>query len=215
MKNALIKVLKISGAALTALLLVIIVFDLWISLASRQYLYDEISSIPNNRVGLLLGTSQFLKTGIRNPYFENRIQAAADLYKEGKIRYVIASGDNREMYYNEPRKMKEALLKVGIPERAIIQDFAGLRTLDSVIRCSRVFGQEKFTVISQKFHNERAVFIARRNGIKAIAFNAEEVDFPESVRTGLREYLARFKAVLDVFILAKEPRHLGEKIEIK
>ncbi len=165
------------------------------------------------RVGLLLGTSQFLKTGEINLYFKYRVQAAYDLYASGKIEKILISGDNSKKDYNEPEDMKLALMALGIPENDIHLDFAGFRTLDSVIRAHKVFGQNKFTLISQKFHNERALYIAQRLGLKAVAYNAQDVNINRGFKTQLREKLARVKVFLD-FIFGKKPKYLGETIEI-
>ena len=112
---------------------------------AARYLYREISEIPGNEVGLLLGTSPKLRNGKNNLYFDHRINAAIQLYKAGKIKYILISGDNRQRNYNEPEYMKKALLRGGIPEEAIYLDYAGFRTLDSVVRAQKVFGQARFT----------------------------------------------------------------------
>lgn len=177
------------------------------------FLYGNITEIPENTVGLLLGTSPKLKNGKNNLYFDHRISAAIALYKAGKIKYILISGDNRQRNYNEPEYMKRALLQGGIPEDAIYLDYAGFRTLDSVVRAQKVFGQNRLTVISQKFHNARAIYIARKNGIEAIGFNAEDVDTYSGLKIQIRERLARVKVFLDLLI-QKQPRFLGEKIII-
>ncbi|MNE57084.1 vancomycin high temperature exclusion protein [compost metagenome] len=152
--------------------------------------------------------------GYRNDYFYNRIDAAVALYKSKKISHIIVSGDNSAINYNEPKDMKDELLKKGIPDSAIVLDHAGFRTFDSVIRANEVFGQNTFIVISQKFHNERAIYIARKNNIDAYGFNAQDVDAYKGFKTKNREYLARVKVFLDLW-LGTTPRFLGEKVEIK
>lgn len=180
---------------------------------ANQYLYNHVDEIPDNQVGLLLGTSPKLKNGKNNLYFDHRITAAIELYKAGKIKYILISGDNRQRNYNEPEYMKKALLQGGIPEEAIYLDYAGFRTLDSVVRAKKVFGQNRFTVISQKFHNARAIYIAHKNDIEAIGFNARDVDTYSGLKTQIRERLARVKVFLDL-LSRKQPRFLGEKIAI-
>lgn len=180
---------------------------------AAQSLYDDLDKIPENEVGLLLGTSPKLKNGKNNLYFDHRITAAIKLYKAGKIKYILISGDNRRRNYNEPEYMKKALIQGGVPEEAIYLDYAGFRTLDSVVRAKKVFGQNRITVISQKFHNARAVYIARKNGMEAIGFNAQDVDTYSGLKTQIRESLARVKVFLDLFT-RKQPRFLGEKIII-
>lgn len=186
----------------------------YVSLASRRYMYTAVGTVPEFNVGLVLGTSRYLLGGGRNPYFDYRIDAAVELYRLGRIRYIIASGDNSEISYNEPAKMREALVSRGIPAEAIYLDFAGFRTLDSVVRGSRIFGQERFLVISQKFHAERAVYISRAFGIDAFGFTAVDVEGAAGIRTHLREYLARVAAVIDVVVLRRGPKFLGERIPV-
>ena len=123
------------------------------------------------------------------------------------------SGDNRRNDYNEPEEMKQALIATGIPEQQIILDYAGLRTLDSVIRAHLIFGLERFTLISQEFHNERAIFLAQQNHLQVIGYNAQDVSAYAGFKTNLRELLARVKVFMDI-ITDKAPKHLGEKVEI-
>ena len=180
---------------------------------AAPYIHDSADDMPEYKVGLLLGTSKYLKGGEPNPFFEKRIDAAILLMEKKKISYIIASGDNRTPSYNEPLRMKEELLKRGIPEEKIFLDFAGFRTLDSVVRCQKIFGQQSFVVISQKFHNERAVFIARAFGIEASAFNAQRVPIPEAPKTAIRECFAKVKAFIDVYT-GESPKFLGEEVTI-
>jgi len=196
------------------LIIIVTIINLIIYFGSRSYLYDDIETIPENRVGLVLGTSKYFLTGEKNPYFKNRIIAATKMYESGKIKYIVLSGDNSEKYYNEPVTMKKELVKYGIPENVIYLDYAGFRTWDSVLRCNIIFGQEEFTIISQKFHNARAVFIARKNGIKAIGFNADDISISRSLRTRVREIFARIKVFIDLSI-GKDPKYLGDEIIIK
>jgi SanA protein len=186
----------------------------WVGHQSEGFLYSSVLSAPHNRVGLVLGTSRYRVGGGNNPYFLNRINLAVKLYRAGKVDYLIVSGDNQLKTYNEPREMLDALLEEGIPVNRIYLDYAGFRTLDSVVRSKEVFGQDSITIISQGFHNARAVFIARHHNIDAVAVNA--VNATDHYRTGvwIREYLARVKALLDIYILNKQPRFLGEQIVI-
>ena len=186
----------------------------FISKQAENKVYNEVAQIPYNKVGLVLGTSQYLAGGRKNLYFYYRIEAAVKLYQADKISYLIVSGDNRHQSYNEPEAMKNELVKRGIPEKAIFLDYAGLRTLDSVVRCKEIFGQDKFTIISQKFHNERAVYIAKYYNLDVIGFNAKDVTSPAGLKTKAREFLARFKMLLDLYITHTQPRFLGEKVLI-
>jgi len=181
---------------------------------TENFVTDSIAKLPNEKVGLLLGTSRILANGRPNPYFNNRIAAAAELYKSGKIENIIASGDNSRIHYNEPEDMKNALIRAGVPADRIYEDFAGFRTLDSVVRAKEIFGQASYIIISQQFHNERAAFLAQQNGIEAYGYNAKDVNKYAGFKTNLREKVARAKVFWD-FLFGVEPKFGGEKIEIQ
>jgi SanA protein len=174
--------------------------------ASRGRIFSQIETVPHNHVGLLLGTSPYMRDGSENPFFRNRVEAAARLYEAGRIDVVLASGDNLYRTYNEPARMRAALVERGIPEDRILVDTAGYRTLDSVVRAGTVFGWKRFTIISQEFHNHRALFVASESNLDAIAFSAEDVGGYAGLRQTLREHLARTLAVLDVHLLGTAPR---------
>lgn len=197
------------------IILSILISNQYVINTTQPYLFNTVQQIPKNNVGLVLGTSSGLSNGRPNLYFTYRIDAAAQLFKAGKVKHLIVSGDNHIKNYNEPEEMRLALIAKGVPDSCITMDFAGFRTLDSVVRCQKVFGQSKFTVISQQFHNQRAVFLARQKGLDAIGFNAQDVSKNMALRTRIREPLARLKAVIDIFILNKEPHFLGPQVKIK
>ena len=177
--------------------------------------YDSIDSMPYHRVGLLLGTSPMRAPGVPNGYFTARIDAASKLYHAHKIDYILASGDNRALSYNEPREMRRALIKKGVPPERIVLDYAGIRTLDSVKRAAAVFMLKDMTVISQGFHNERALFIADADGIIADGFNAKEPDDTFAyLKVRFREFFARIRCVLDVYLLDTGPHFYGEPVKI-
>lgn len=181
---------------------------------TQDFVSDDLQTLPQEKVGLLLGTSKTLKNGRKNLYFYYRIDAAERLYKSGKIQHIIVSGDNSRKDYNEPEDMKLELIARGVPAEHIHEDFAGFRTLDSVVRAKEIFGQKSFIIISQKFHNERAIFLAQRNGIKAYGYNAQDVHKKAGLKTKIREYFARVKVFYDLYLGVK-PKFGGEKIEIK
>jgi SanA protein len=155
-----------------------------------------------------------MRSGTKNYFFYNRIKAAETLFKSGKVQFVIISGDNSLSYYNEPEDMKKELMKAGVPDSCIFLDYAGFRTFDSMIRAKEVFGQTKFIVVSQEFHNERAIFIARKYGIEAYGYNAEDVSAASGFKTKVRELFARVKVFIDVYS-NKQPKFLGDKIIIQ
>lgn len=182
--------------------------------ATKAQIYTELDSIPKNKVGLLLGTAKYMDKArnIVNPYYQNRIDAAVKLYMAGKVDYIIVSGDNSTQYYNEPLLMKRDLMAQGVPEKRILFDNAGLRTLDSILRCRDIFGQKSFTVISQRFHDERAVYIANNKQLTTVAYVAD--DGPFDVGFEVREKLARVKMMLDL-LTNKQAAFYGDKVEIK
>ena len=183
------------------------------SWSSRGLLFTSVEDLPVTEVGLVFGTTDRVK-GRENLYFRYRIDAAVRVWKSGRIRTLIVSGDNRSLYYNEPEKMKQALVERGIPGNRIVCDFAGLRTLDSVVRAKEIFGADSILVISQRFQNERAIYLAKASGIKAYGFNARDVESQAGLKTRIREVGARVKMWLDVNILKTRPRYLGEKIPL-
>lgn len=188
--------------------------NIWIVKSTEEKVYSDLKLLPDHRIALVLGTSHRSVGGGPNPFFQNRIEMAARLYALGKIEHFILSGDNSSRYYNEPLEMKKALIKKGVPASAITLDYAGLRTLDSVVRSKKIFGQNKITIITQPFHSYRALFISRYYDMDAVAMVAEDPELEQTFRVRLREYLARTKAVLDLYIFKTDPRFLGEKEEI-
>lgn len=195
-------------------IVILVVCNVWIVKSTEERVYSDLSKLPDHRVALVLGTSHRSAGGRPNPFFQNRIKTAADLYELGKIDHFILSGDNSTRFYNEPIEMKKALIEAGVPATAITLDFAGLRTLDSVVRSKAIFGQNKITIITQSFHSYRAIFISNYYDIDAVAMVAEDPDFDRTFKVLIREYLARTKAVLDLYIFKTAPRHLGDKEKI-
>ncbi|WP_179336655.1 SanA/YdcF family protein [Winogradskyella ludwigii] len=201
-----LKILVLAG--LCVVLGVFITFH-WVSYKAKELNYNDVDNIPKNKVGLLLGASKLAPNGNINLFYKYRLDAAVALYKAGKIDYILVSGDNGRKGYDEPTDFKNDLIAKGIPAERIILDYAGFRTLDSIVRAKEIFGQNAITIISQKFHNERAIYIAQHFGIDAVAFNAKDV-----YKIPVREYLARTKASLDVMFNV-QPKFLGEKIIIQ
>lgn len=196
-------------------ILFVVVSNIWIVNSTSEKVYSHYDSLTNHKVALVLGTSHLLTTGAPNPFFDNRMENAATLFINGKVKHFIVSGDNRTKYYNEPLEMKRALVRLGIPSSAITLDYAGLRTLDSVVRSKEIFGQDKITIVTQTFHCYRALFISNYYGIDAVAYVANEPSAEVTEKVHWREYLARAKAILDLYVLKTSPRHLGEKEPIQ
>lgn len=192
-------------------LVIVLATNLWVVRSTKSLVLTDYKLLPDSGVALVLGTSHRLVNGSPNPFFHNRMATAAELFKEGKIVHFIVSGDNRTKYYNEPIEMQKALIKLGVPAEAITLDYAGLRTLDSIVRCKEIFGQTNITIITQPFHSYRALFISRYYHVDAVALVANEPNQEDALRVYVREYLARTKAILDLYILGTSPRHLGDK----
>jgi SanA protein len=181
--------------------------------ASRGRIFDDVEKLPATRVGLVFGTTDRV-SGRENLYFRYRIDAAEQVWKAGKVEILLVSGDNRSRYYNEPEKMRQALVRRGIPADRIVSDFAGLRTLDSVVRAKEIFGADRILFISQRFQNERAIYLAKAHDIEAYGFSARDVESSGAFKTRVREVGARVKMWLDIHFLDTKPRILGDKEEL-
>lgn len=181
--------------------------------AGAGRLHDDVDRIEEGSVGLVFGCDDRID-GRENLYFRYRIDAAAELWKAGKVRCVIVSGDNRTKHYNEPERMKQALVEAGVPAGMVVADYAGLRTLDSVVRAKEVFGVENVTFVSQRFQNERAAYLAQAQGMSFQGYNARDVEGQGGWKTRIREVGARVKMWLDVNVLETRPRYLGEREEL-
>ena len=196
----------ILGICIVAMAMVVGVCNWNVNKCAEGRIYQNVSEIPYRRVGLVLGTTPENAKGTPNLYYRYRMEAAAQLYHAGKVSYLIVSGDNHTMKYNETECMRQSLIALGVPDSVIYSDFAGFRTFDSMVRCKEV--------ISQRWHNQRAVYIAQHKGLDAIAYNAPDVDMKwYYVKSHTREILAKVKVVLDL-AFGKQPKFLGEPITI-
>ena len=195
-----------------SILLFVLGTNIWVIQSTKAYIYTP-SEAPQNDVAIVLGTSKKTSDGNPNRFFWERMQTAAKLHSLKSVKHILVSGDNRSKYYNEPKDMLEALGNLNIPEEDVSLDFAGLRTLDSMVRCKEVFGQEKVTIVTQEFHCYRSLFIARFFEMEAIAVSADDGG-PIGNKLALREVLARTFAVLDLYVFQRKPKYLGEEIEL-
>lgn len=202
-KNRYVRILFLVGFVF---LVFVVACNIWIITSTENQIYSDVKKVPAKSAALLLGTNPLNRFGHPNQYFQKRIMAAVELYKAGKIKRIIVSGDNSRKTYNEPEAMKLALINAGVPENLIKLDYAGFRTFDSVIRFRNVFNETNIIIISQEFHNQRALFIANAEGYNAVAFNAAEVAVSYSFRTRFREFFAKTLAVLDVYVLETSPK---------
>ena len=180
---------------------------------SEKYIFSELSELPETKVWLVLWTSKYIADGRRNLFYLYRLDAAKKLYDAGKIDYILVSGDNSTQQYNETDTMKADLLAMWIPEEKIYGDYAGFRTLDSIVRAREIFGQEKYIIITQRFHLEQALYLARHEWIEALWYPAKDVPVKLAPRVWIRERLARVKMMYDVLTWV-DPKFGGEKIEI-
>lgn len=206
-------VLGLIAAGVAGLIILMVVANWLIDTKTKDHLFSDVSLVPYNEVGLLLGTSKYAREGGYNDHYKLRVQTAYELYKAGKIRFILISGDNGTPYYDEPSTIRKDLLSLGVPAENIYRDYAGFRTLDSIIRAKSVFGLDRFTIISQAYHNKRALYIAHSKEIDAVAFNAGDGSNSD-ISNKTREVLARVLAVLEVHWFNTGPKYLGPMIDI-
>lgn len=207
----LLNIIRITAVLFIIFVATLLLLDRWVSAQTESRIYHDPAKLPSYNVGLVLGTSKYIAKTL-NPYYTYRMSAAIDLYKKHKVDVFLVSGDNAHRSYNEPRTMKRDLLKAGVAKDEIVLDYAGFRTLDSVVRAKEVFDTNHFVIITQQFHCERALFIANHYNINATCLAVKE---PRrgiaSFKIRVREVLARVKAMIDLFILHVQPKFLGPK----
>ncbi len=193
-------------------LCVAILLDRWVSWKTSPYIYENIADLPVRQVGVVLGTAKYVRNKTINQFYQYRIQGALNAYNSDKVSYLLLSGDNAQMSYNEPVTMRRDLIKNGVSPDDIVLDYAGFRTLDSIVRTRKVFDTNDFTIITQRFHCERALFIAMHMGIQAQCYAVSSPKHMQMVR--IREIVARVGAIVDLYILKRQPRFLGPQVSI-
>lgn len=179
---------------------------------TRSRVITVANDLSSAEVAVVLGAGRRLANGGENLYFKRRIEASAELWKSGKVKHFVLSGDHHRADYNEPADMRDALIAKGVPVGAMTLDFAGFRTLDTVVRAREVFGLKRCIFVTDDFHLSRTLYLAEHYGVEAIGFETKPLPWSISTKTRLREYFARVKAVLDVHVLRTQPKFLGEKI---
>jgi SanA protein len=179
--------------------------------AASGRIFRSTETVPVNEVALVLGTAKTTRQGNANLHFTQRIAAAAALFHVGKVQHLLVSGDNHIASYDEPTDMRDALITAGVPDSAITCDYAGFRTLDSVVRAKTVFGLQRCTIVSEEFHCPRALWIAQRHGLEAVAFAAPDLSLRWSARVKAREYLARAWCALDLYVMNRGPKFSGPR----
>jgi SanA protein len=201
----------LAASALAGLALCAVLATRHISAVSAPFVKAAVGDLPEVRVGLVLGCSPRMPDGRENLFFTRRISAASELFRAGRVQYLLLSGDNSRADYDEPSDMHRALVRAGVPASRLVLDDAGFRTLDSVVRAKEVFGLEEVIIVSQHFHNERAVYLAREHGLRAFGFDAQGVGGPAGLRIALREAVSRIFAVLDVNVFHTRPHFVGPR----
>ena len=196
--------------AFLAGVLVLTGFNVWMVRRSADRVTETAAGVPVRPIALVLGTSMTLASGQINVHWRGRMDAAAALYKAGRVKRILVSGDNRRRDYNEPRDMRDGLIGRGVPKAAIILDSAGLRTLDSVIRAKEKFGVTECIIVTDDFHLPRAIWLADRRGMTVSGFHGPGLSWESSGKTRVREWLARVNAGLEEWVLGTGAPHHGE-----
>lgn len=177
--------------------------NFWIIAHTQAKVYSALQQVPPSKYGLVLGTSPKRIDGVASVFFDRRVEAAALLYQHGKVQYLVLSGAHDRQYYNEPVAMQKALVKLGVPEEAISLDIEGANTLASIKQAKKFLGNYPLTIITQRFHGYRALYISRYCGLNALVFAAKDTGPFVLTRTLLREFLARVKVLIDLHVLQK------------
>lgn len=204
------RTLKLSGLSILGVIAFVGLTNYSVLSQANGLIYTRTDQIPAEPVAIVLGSSPRLGA-VKNPYFEHRMDAAASLYRSGKVSKLLVSGDNSTKNYDEPTAMRDSLIARGVPTAAIVLDYAGFRTLDSIIRAKKVFGVQRCAIVTDDFHLPRALYIAANEGIDAVGFQTEPVPHSVSPWTYVREVGARSLVWLDLHVLNRQPRFLGPK----
>ena len=205
--------LRILAWSALAILLVIVACNCWLLSANHPRIFSAGTDVPVRAVALVLGTSPRVGRWA-NPFFEGRMDAAAQLWRGGKVRHLLVSGDNSRPDYDEPTAMRDALIARGVPTRSITLDYAGFRTLDSLVRAREVFGLREAIIVTDGWHQPRAIFLAAAAGLDALGVSSAELPWSMSGKTRIREWLSRVKAVADVCVLRTKPKFLGDPVKL-
>lgn len=205
MLKAIINITKIVLKLFELGILLMILANFWVYALTSGRTYTKISKVPPRDCALVLGTSPKMRSGVANPYFVARMDAVGTLYHHGKIKKIIVSGEKSENYDETEAMTKFLVYNEGVPENIIIKDPKGFNTHKSILRCKNVYKQKNVIIVSQGFHNLRALFFARNNGMNALGFDAQDVSKNESFyRNHTREFFARVLAVF-YYVLGISP----------
>lgn len=214
--NSLKKVLKkmiIFGITVCiSMMLIIGLINYRVISLAKNYTH-EIDNIPKADVALVLGALVH-KNGRVSDILADRLDVGIELYKEGKVKKVLLSGDHGRKNYDEVNAMKKYVLEAGIDEKDVFMDHAGFSTYESIYRARDVFEVKSMIVVTQEYHLPRAVYIGRQLGIEAYGVPSDKHFYPKLMMYKIRESIARCKDFVYVNILKKKPTFLGEKINI-
>ena len=194
------QILYSSIAILVILAIIVALCNISVDRNAEGRTFSNINDVPTMQTALLLGTNPKTRDGKRpSSFYMARINATAELYKHGKFKQLIISGDKRKGY-DEPQTMRHDLIKRGVPDSIITMDGQGYRTLLSMRNIKQHFRVNNMIIISQKWHNERSIFLADKMNIKAVGYNADDVRHPRAIWTHIRELLARVKLFIDLYV---------------
>ena len=209
-----LRILVWSALYLTlGIVLVILACNCWLLAANGARIFSAGTDVPVRAVAIVLGTSPRVGRW-KNSFFEGRMDAAAQLWRGGKVRHLLVSGDNSRPDYDEPTAMRDALIARGVPARAITLDYAGFRTLDSLVRAREIFGLHDLIIVTDDWHQPRAIFLAAAAGLDPLGVSSAELPWSMSGKTRIREWLSRVKAVADVCVLRTKPKFLGDPVQL-
>ena len=198
------QILYFSIAILAILAIIVALCNISVDRNAEGRTFSNINDVPTMQTALLLGTNTNTRDCKRlSSFYLARINATAELYKHGKFRQLIISGDKREGY-DEPQTMRHDLIERGVPDSIIMMDGQGYRTLLSLKNSKQYFGIHDMIIISQKWHNERSIFLADKMNIKAVGYNADDIRHPRAIWTHIRELLARVKLFIDLYVTHRE-----------
>ena len=213
MKRWLVRLLIVGGATLGLGLAFMVFANVWITWRARPFIVADKEPIEKKYVAIVLGARVYAD-GTLSDSLTERLMTAKWLYKKGKVKRILVSGDNRFDHYNEVRAMYLWLVKHGVPKRDIFLDYAGFRTLDTMVRAAKVFKVKDAIVCTQGFHMARSIYLAKQAGIDAVGMNSSGELYYVVKRIKVRELIARTVAFLDVHVINRQPHHLGDAIPI-
>lgn len=206
-----VSTLKLGLLSITLFMMLLVGWYVYVEEKYQDLIFAS-KHCPKSSVAMILGTSKYIRSGHENLFYRYRMDTAKALHSEGKVTYWLVSGDNSAKNYNEPKSMREDLIKMGVPSQHIQPDYAGFRTLDSIYRMEKVFGNKQYLIVSQPFHLARAVFIAKHRGHDVVGCAAPMPSNAYALRTRVREVLARVKLFLDLYVLNTQAKYYGQPV---